>query len=299
MYYLGVDIGGTTVKAGLVNETGRILESRKTATVVDDLNSFLSKLTELILSFQKSYSVAGIGIGIPGFRNSNTHMIETAPNIPCLNNINLETSLADQVHIKVITENDANAGAYAEFRCGAGAGSGNMVYLTLGTGLGSGLILNGELFVGSAGYAGEFGHTVIEPRGRPCSCGNQGCIETVVSATAMVRSARERGRPEWTTSEMIFDAARAGDAIAQAIFEETGRYLGIACTNLMNLLNPDLIVIGGGVMACGEMLLKPARDEAGRRAIRPAFDMCPIVQSKLWPESGLIGAAMLARDRVA
>ena len=171
MDYIGLDIGGTSIKAGLVDQTGQILESQKAPTIIDDLNGFLSNLTELIRNFQKSFKVAAVGIGVPGLRNSKTHVVETSPNIPCLVRVNLEDLVADQVHLPVISENDANAGAYAEFVCGAGAGTRQMVYLTLGTGLGSGLILDGKLFTGASGYAGEFGHTVIDPNGRLCGCG--------------------------------------------------------------------------------------------------------------------------------
>jgi glucokinase len=297
MHYLGVDIGGTTIKAGLVNETGRVVESRTAATAADDLNLFLSKLSELITDFQTSYTIDAIGVGVPGLLHSKTHVIEVSPNIPCLDHVNLEEKLADQVHIPVVTQNDANAGAYGEFVCGAGAGSENMVYLTIGTGFGSGLILNRKLFVGTTGYAGEVGHTVIEPYGVRCSCGRIGCVETVISSAAMVNLARSRGKPEWVTSKIIFEALQRGDPEARAIFEKTGYYLGITCANLMNILNPDMIIIGGGVMASGSALLDPAIEEARRRAFRSAFDSCRIVQSTLGRNSGIIGAAMLARDR--
>src|SRR4051812_39054976 len=146
MRYLGLDIGGTSIKAGLVDESGRVLESRRTKTVVDDLNGFISNVTELIREFQNSGSLDGVGMGVPGIRSAKTHIIETSPNIPCLKHVNLEQVVADQVHMPCVSENDANAAAYAEFICGAGFGRQHIVHLTLGTGLGSGLILNGSLF---------------------------------------------------------------------------------------------------------------------------------------------------------
>ncbi len=296
MDYIGLDIGGTSIKAGLVDPTGQILESQKAPTIIDDLNGFLSNLTELIRNFQKSFKVAAVGIGVPGLRNSKTHVVETSPNIPCLVRVNLEDLVADQVHLPVISENDANAGAYAEFVCGAGAGTRQMVYLTLGTGLGSGLILDGKLFTGASGYAGEFGHTVIDPNGRLCACGNRGCLETVASGTGIVRTAAEKGMQGLLTAEIVYEAAVHGDRTAQEVFKETATFLGMACANLIDLLNLEMIVIGGGVMAAGEMLLEPARDAASRHAFRSSFRDCRIVQSKLWPDAGVIGAAMLARD---
>src|ERR1051326_1598571 len=148
MYYLGLDVGGTFIKAGLIDESlenTRALDARSTPTAVDDLKTFIFKLTELIRDFQKAAAIESVGIGIPGLRSSRTHIIETSPNIPCLKNVNLEQIVADEVHIRTISENDANAGAYAEFICGAAVGVQHMAYLTLGTGLGSGLVLKGSL----------------------------------------------------------------------------------------------------------------------------------------------------------
>jgi glucokinase len=298
MYYLGLDVGGTTIKAGVTDETGEILESGHAPTVTHDLDRFLSTLTELVRGFQKSFRIEAIGIGIPGLHSSRTGAIQISPNIPCLQNVNLETLVADQVHIRAVSENDANAGAYGEFKRGAGAGCRHMVYLTLGTGLGSGLVLNGDLFTGTSGFGGELGHTIIDPNGRLCGCGARGCLETLVSGTGIVTTAREKmKREDAQTAEMVYEAASRGDRVALGVFEETGRWLGIACANLINLLNPEVIVVSGGVMAAGEMLLRPATAAARVHAFGPSFNDCRIVQSKLWPEAGVIGAALLARDR--
>ncbi|PYS01335.1 MAG: hypothetical protein DMG16_13165 [Acidobacteria bacterium] len=305
--YLGLDIGGTTIKAGLIDEENRVLESRKVPTVIDNLEGFISKLTEVICDFQKSRPIDAVGIGVPGLRSSKTHVIATSPNIPCLANVNLEKMMADQVHLRVVTDNDANAGAYAEFVCGAGTGLQHLAYLTLGTGLGSGLILNGSLYTGASGYGGEFGHTVIDPNGRLCACGKQGCIETVASGTGIVTTARDKLRTGRNsrlneiapplTAEKIYDAAVRGDETAREVFADTGHWFGLACANLINLLNLEMIVIGGGVMASGEFLLGKAIEVARHYAFASSFADCQIVQSRLWPDAGMIGAALLARDR--
>jgi glucokinase len=141
------------------------------------------------------------------------------------------------------------------------------------------------------------GHTIIDPHGRQCACGGRGCLETVVSATGIVATAREKMKPEEAqTAEMVFEAAMRGNAVARSVFEETGKWLGLACGNLINLLNPEVIVVGGGVMASGELLLEPAIASARVHAFGPSFRDCRIVQSKLWPDAGVIGAALLARD---
>src|SRR5262245_8852498 len=283
MRFLGIDVGGTTIKAGLVDESGRILESSKAETITNDLSGFLSTLTEMVHTFQRSAAIDAIGIGVPGLRSAKTHIIETSPNIRCLKQVNLEQLLADQVHIHTVSENDANAAAYAEFICGAGAGLQHMAHLTLGTGLGSGFILNGSLFTGASGYGGEFGHTVLsvtppdQKTGRICACGNRGCVETYVSATGIVITAEEKMRNAAEsslhqirpplTSEKIYEAALNGDATAQSVFKDTGRYLGIACANLINLLNLEMIVIGGGVMASGNLLLETTRYVAQLHAL--------------------------------
>jgi glucokinase len=312
MHYLGVDIGGTSIKAGLVDETGRILESRRARTITDSLDGLVSTLTELVRAFRNIAPFTAIGIGVPGLHSSKTNIIETSPNIPCLKKVNLGQLLANQVHIRTVTENDANTAAYAEFACGAGMGVQQMAYISLGTGVGSGFVLNGSLFTGTSGYGGEFGHTIMNAgssghEGRLCKCGNRGCVEAYVSATGIVITAEKLMRlaPESRlhaiepplSSQKIYEAAAAGDATARAVFRETGRYLGIAFANLINLMNLETIVIGGGVMAAGDLLMDATVENAQRHSFPDSYADCRIVQSKLWPDAGVIGAAMLARDR--
>jgi glucokinase len=306
MYYLGIDIGGTTVKAGIVDETGRVLKESRIETVTHDWDAFLANLIHLIRGYQEDTTIEAVGIGVPGFRNAYTRQIVASPNIPCLIYASLENMVADKVHLPVITENDANAAAYAEFICGTAIGTRHMAFITLGTGVGSGLILDGKLFTGTSGYAAEFGHTIIDPDGRSCACGSKGCIETIASAPGIVRTALELMAKDAAsrlpassiplTSELIFEAAFAGDSAAKATFEQTGHWLGMACVNLINLLNLEMIVLGGGVMASGDMLMNPLRKAVQRYAIPASGKDCRIVQSTL-PDAGIIGAAMLARDR--
>jgi glucokinase len=296
MRYVGIDVGGTAIKAGLLDETGSLLESSKTPTPADSLDDLVETLLQCVEEVRSRTSISGIGIGIPGLRSARTRTIETSPHIPCLAGVNLEDLIQQKTRMPVITENDANAGAYGEWACGAARGLQHMAYITLGTGLGCGLVMSGKMFRGASGYAGELGHTVIEAGGRQCACGSRGCLETRVSATGIVETARERGMPESLTAKSVHREATLGNQTARAVFEETGRLLGIACSNLINLLNLQMIVVGGGVMASGDLLLEPARQEAAKRAFPPSARDCPIVQSQLWPDSGIVGAAMLARD---
>jgi glucokinase len=287
----------------LVDDTGRVLQTARAPTSVDDLGAFMANLTALVRQFQNTARIDAIGIGVPGLHSSRTGTIETSPNIPCLDHVNLEQLLADQVHLRVISENDANAAAYAEFVCGAAVGLRNVAHLTLGTGVGSGFILNGSLYTGTSGYGGEFGHVVVQAApygkdtGRRCSCGKRGCLEMFVSATGIVATAEERGMQGALTSALIYEAAVRGDATALLVFQETGYYLGIGCANLINLFDLEMIIVGGGVMASGELLLNTARDTAKYCAFPASYADCQIVQSQLWPDAGIIGAAMLARDR--
>ncbi len=306
MYFLGVDIGGTTIKAGLVDNGGQLLEHSRIPTETVDQTRFLSNLIALIRGYQAKTTLRAVGIGIPGFLNARSGRVLISPNIPCLTDVSLGKLVADEVHIPVVSENDANAAAYAEFSCGLGKGLQHMAFLTLGTGLGSGVILDGKVFRGISGYAVEYGHVVVDPGGRLCGCGSTGCLETLVSAGGIVGTALELMAEDPQsrlhavqvplTSERIFEAAVAGDTIALRTFERTGYWLGLACANLINMLNLELISIGGGVIAAGEMLMRPLLETAKRHAIAASFGDCRIVQSNLWPDAGVIGAAMLARD---
>ena len=309
MYYLGVDIGGTTIKAGLVDEASHLSNPSRISTDARNWPDFLSSLVSLIRRYQDSTPIVAVGIGVPGLMNSRTGTVETSPNLPCLANVRLGSLVADEVHVPVVAENDANAAAYAEFSAGSGKGVRNMACLTLGTGLGSGVILDGRLLRGASGYAVEFGHSVIEPGGRPCTCGGTGCLETLVSARGILQTAwqilakhpesRLHASADLLTPERLFEAAEAGDPAAIETFEQTGYWLGLGCANLINIFNLDLIAIGGGIGGAASFLMGPVKETAGRHAIGASFRDCRIVQSMFGPEAGIIGAAMLARNSVA
>jgi glucokinase len=305
MSTIGIDVGGTTIKAGRVAADGTILQSGSRTTPVSNLDGLIGALEALVRDLAASEPIEAVGVGIPGLRDSATARILVSPNIPCLDGAPVEAALADRLGLPVLTRNDADMSAWGEFVLGAGAGTRHMVCLTLGTGVGSGLVLDGQLYNGSSGYAAEAGHITVNPEGLPCSCGSRGCLEAVASATGIVALARARfgtgegqALPEPWTAESLARAASEGHTGAQEVFDEAGRYLGIACATLMNLLNPEAIVLAGGVMASGDLILQPAIEEARLRAFDATFDACRVVPARLGRQAGLIGAALFAGHTV-
>ena len=298
MSYIGIDIGGTTIKAGRVGSDGVVLESLRRPTEATDIAALLGNLSSLVATLSAESVVDGVGIGIPGLR-SRTGLIEASPNVPCLVKQNLEALLRERIQLPIVGRNDADMNAWGEFKVGAATDVRYMACLTLGTGVGSGLILDGKLYGGSRGHAAEVGHMVVEPDGYTCPCGGRGCLETRASATGIVARARDRVRPHGELSaDDLVKAAAEGNADARRVLEEAGQFLGIACANLINTLNLEMIVLGGGVANAGRWLFDPAIEEARRRSYAETFNACRIVPAKLGSDAGVIGAALYARDVV-
>ena len=209
---------------------------------------------------------------------------------------------------RVEIENDANAAAYGEYKVGAGRGSRDMFYITIGEGIGGAIILDGKLWTGALGFAGEFGHITIDAEGIECECGNTGCLETLASAPSIVRRANDRLYRDGTsslsklainknfTADDVAHEAKNGDDFSMMMIERTGRYIGIGVASVLNLLNIERVVLGGGVMDAGELILNPIIHEARRRAFQPCFEATQIVAATLGPDAASIGVAMLARD---
>jgi len=229
--------------------------------------------------------------------------------LPSAVRIDLHAELMQATGLRVELENDANAGAYGEFCIGAGKGSRDMFYVTIGNGIGGAIILDGKLWIGASGFGGEFGHiTIAAEDGIQCVCGNIGCLETVASAPNIVRRAHERLYRDSTsslsrlslnrqfTADDVAGEARNGDDFAIMMMERTGKYIGAAIASVINLLNPECIVLGGGVMGAGELILDPIIHEAQRRAFQPSFESTRIIAASLGMDAISIGAALLARD---
>jgi glucokinase len=255
--------------------------------------------------------VGALGVGVPGLVNPQTGRVVISSDLPSAVRGDLQAELRSATGLPVLVENDANAGAFGEYTVGAGRGSRNMFYVTIGVGIGGALILEGKLWRGASGFAGEFGHITIDPEGIECTCGNTGCLETVASAPNIVRRTHERLYRDGTSSlsrlamNKAFTAAdvaheaRRGDDFALLMIERTGRSIGTAVAAVINLLNIERIVLGGGVMDAGELILNPIIREAGRRSFQPCFEATQIVAASLGTDSVPVGAAMLARDAAA
>lgn len=296
--FAGFDLGGTGLKAGLVGEGGAIL-SRTLAPAPKTAGDFFALVETIWEGLQDSAGgpIAGAGFGLPGIFDLGERRILQSPHTGGLDGVDVEPELERRLGVPVRADNDANLAAYGEWKHGAGRGAANMVLLTIGTGIGAGVIADGRLLRGARGYAGEAGHMPVRPDGEPCPCGSRGCLETEASARAIVRRYRQASACEGPlTAEDVQKRAAAGDEAARSAVAESARWLGIGLAGLINLLNPDLILLGGGVAEAGPDWLREAAEEAGRRAFGGTFLACRIEKAGLGNDAGLLGAAAWAAD---
>jgi glucokinase len=316
---IGIDLGGTNIRTALVNSSGEIKGIHKQPThaeleMVNILENMADGIFKLLNEQKfKIEDVKGIGLGAPGFLSLDSGVIRFSPNLPTAKETPVVNLLKRLTNLPVYLENDANAAAIGEHWIGAGQGVDNLLCITIGTGLGSGFILNGKVWHGSNDLAGELGHTTLFPEGLPCNCGRKGCIEAYVSATGIVNRtqiALKEGKnsslkellekdEESLTSLAIYEHAEKGDRLAREIFEETGRYLAICLANVLNMLDLEMIIIGGQVSKAGDLFLRPTIQEIERRAIRIKYYPIKIVQPKLGDHAGIIGAAKPVFDHNA
>jgi len=309
-HYIGVDLSAASVRAALVSAEGQTVARREAALETEGLTAQVARLVKELRDEAPGVEVAALGAGVPGLVNPQTGRVVISSDLPAVARGDLQTELKAATGLPVLVENDANAGAFGEYTVGAGRGSRNMFYVTIGTGIGGALILEGKLWHGASGFAGEFGHITIDPEGIECTCGNTGCLETMASAPNIVRRTHERLYRDGTSSlsrlamNKAFTAAdvaheaRRGDDFALLMIERTGRYIGTAVAAVINLLNIERVVLGGGVMDAKELILDPIIRETGRRAFQPCFEATQIVAASLGSDSVALGAAMLARDAV-
>ncbi len=312
--YLGMDLGGSNISAALMDASGKIIRYEKTLTLADEgKKKLIQRIVMMGRKIQHDAGISrkeikGIGMGVPGVLDLAQGVVKYSPNLPGWRNVPLKKELEEALDLKVVLDNDANAAAFGEKWLGAGKDKQHVVVYTLGTGVGGGIIIGGQLVHGSCDGAGEMGHTTIVPDGPQCVCGNHGCLETLVSGTGIARRARELikagrksillrmcdGNLSGLTAKLVFLGARKGDKLANEVVEQTGVYLGIAVANMINLLNPELIIIGGGVSVAGDMLLRVIRQEAKKRAFKELYRCTKIVKATLSDRAGVFGAVGIA-----
>lgn len=315
MYYLGIDLGGTNIAVGVVDESYKILARAKRKTRVpcapDDLCEQLAvtALEALEKAGITVNDIPWVGVGTPGTVNRETGAVEFSNNL-FLNNYPLKELLEKRLHKKVLVENDANAAAYGEYRAGALKGAENGLAITLGTGIGSGIIIGGKIYAGFNYAAGEMGHTVIVFNGRHCTCGRNGCWEAYASATGLIsltkdamQKATAHNTPIWAltnddlnnvSGRTAFDAMRAGDPIGKAVVDEYIAYLGCGLANCINTFQPDILCIGGGVCNEGDALLKPLREYVAHEVYTINTSRKTVLcKAQLGNDAGIIGAALM------
>ena len=277
---IGIDVGGTKVLGGVVNERGEILASARRDTPREGGQALTQAIADVANELNREFAAESIGVSAAGFISSDRQTILATPNIAGWNGVNLDRELTQILGKRIVLENDANAAAWGEFKFGAGRGRNDLMLLTLGTGVGGGLILGGSLFRGAFGIGAELGHIRIVPEGHLCGCGIRGCLEQYASGSALMRHTREAisaspdiarnllargdGTLEGLKGQHITDAARDGDPVALAAFNTMASYLGAGIATLCAVIDPSCIVLGGGVIEAGEIFLTPTREAALR-----------------------------------
>jgi glucokinase len=308
---IGIDVGGTKIAGGVVDEQGVIIAEHRVESPANDVAAIAAAITDLVTTLRADHEVAAVGVGVAGYVDSSRSVVMFAPNL-AIEDLDLRADLEARIGLPVVVENDANAAAWGEFAFGAGADVDDLLLITVGTGVGSGIVLDGRLHRGAFGIAGEVGHMRVVPGGRPCGCGNRGCYEQYASGTALVRNVRKEvdagsllardlvaragGDPSAITGPLITAAAADGDQFAIEHLATLGRWLGEGIATLASILDPAVAVIGGGVSEAGDLLLEPTRQgfakELSGRGHRPVLE---IRAAQLGNHAGVIGAADLAR----
>ena len=309
-YSIGIDIGGTNITVALVTKKGKIVRKIKFPTKVEEgktkiIKRIVKALDEVTKGLQ-SKSIEGIGIGVAGDIDQKRGIVRFSPNL-FWKNVPIARLINKKFKVKVVVDNDANAAAWGTYILETKRKAKNLICITLGTGVGGGLILNGRIYHGASGSAGEIGHITVNTQGQKCNCGNYGCLETYVGSAYIVRKAIKEikkgerslikklagGNLQSITSQTIQAAALKGDKLARRIWKEAGEYLGIALSGVINLLNPGVIVFGGGVAKAEELIFQPMKKEIRKRAFRVPFEKVKFTRTKFGADLGVIGASLL------
>ena len=311
-YTIGIDVGGTKVLGGVVDSDGKILATARKDTPQQGGKALTQVIAETALELMNQHEVTSVGVSAAGFVSADRTTILATPNIANWNGVNLVEELTALIGLPIVIENDANAAAWGEAKFGAGRNQQHMMMLTVGTGIGGGIVIDGKLHRGAFGIAAEIGHMRVVPEGHLCGCGARGCFEQYASGNALIRHAREAisaspdmarnllsrgdGTVAGLTGVAITEAARDGDTVALAAFNTTGQWLGAGIASLSVLLNPSYVVIGGGVIEAGEILLKPTREALERTMPFAGKHPFPtLIAAELGNDAGLVGVSDLAR----
>ena len=314
---LAIDLGGTKLLAAIVSGRDRVVARERRLTRADKgrqmvIDNIFSAIDSLLKGSGVELSrFVGISLAIAGAIDSRKRLVTSSPHLPGWSDVPLRDIIAERYRLDTFLLNDASAAALGEHRLGAGRGVDNLVYLTVSTGIGGGIIIDGRLYLGSSGSAGELGHMTVAVNGQEDSCGNIGCLELLASGTAIAREAVKRlragqsssltrmvaGVMEDITAEKVAEAAGGGDLLAGEVIHQAAGYLGVGMVNIVNIFNPDMIVVGGGVARMGDLLLGPAREVVARRAFRLPAGAVRIVTARLGEDVGVLGAAIFARQQ--
>ncbi len=314
MYVVGIDLGGTQVRAGLVDEKGRIVRREAMPTRArEGQEAVLNRIATLVRDVCADVpwnSIRAVALAVPGPVDPYTHTVRLAPNLAGWRDVPVGDLLSEKLGRPVLVGNDANLAALGEYRFGAGRGIDHLIYITVSTGVGGGIIVDGRLLLGHKGYAAEVGHHVVLANGPRCGCGNRGCLEALASGTAIAREARvavamgEETRLRemcegdiWRIdARMVGEAARAGDDVAGRVMQRAGHYLGIGIVNLMHIFNPRRIILGGSVMKAGRLVTEPMWEAIRERAHTAYLEDFDIREASLGDDVGILGAAALALE---
>jgi glucokinase len=305
---LACDLGGTNLRMAAVNARGGILhrlkvQTPKTERASEIVSAIAAAANECFEKAQELGDVKALAVAAPAIVNAKEGITLKAPNVPALDGFRLSAALSSELNLPVVLENDANAAAVGEQTFGAGRGFQNAIAVTLGTGVGGGIIINGQILQGVDGTAGEIGHICVEPFGVPCGCGSRGCLEQYSSATAMVRLASElenqypktvlQNKSRLTSAD-IYQAGKERDELALEVFRQMGFYLGVALADLVNVLNPEVIIIGGGASAGWDLFIGHVQEQIRTRAFREPAERVKIVRAVLGDDAGILGVTQLA-----
>lgn len=314
--YLGIDLGGTKILSIVASSQGKILSRDRTHTPAKGgpeavIRAILKSIAHALKSADITKNkIRAIGIGAAGISNPETGILYTSPNLPGWKDVPIRDIIQREIGINTFLTNDAKAAALGELSFGAGKGARNLIYITLSTGIGGGLIIDGKLYGGAAGAAGEIGHMTIDINGPHCNCGNTGCWEILASGTALAREAKKqieqgagttilsysKGKIELVTAQTVYAAALEGDRLAVELIGQNGSYVGVGLANLINIFNPELIIIGGGLSHMGDMLLKPAMAVIKERAFKASYEAVRLTIAQLGDDVGALGAIVFAQQ---